>query len=83
MITCDEIIEGKTKTTTANFIEKNTLCETSNFYISLAFLTITILIAAPVYCQLIKYKTKQKHLIPFHVTNNELKKLYIINVNQK
>ena len=70
MITCDEIIEGKTKTTTANFIDKNTLCETSNFYISLAFLTIT-------------YKTKQKHLIPFHVTNNELKKLYIINVNQK
>ena len=28
-----------------------------------------------IYCNLIKYKVKQKHLIPFYITNNELKKV--------
>ena len=47
------------------------------FYILLAFLLITIalLIAVSIYCYLIKYRAKQKHLLPFHDTNNELKQV--------
>ena len=46
-----------------------------NFYISLVFLLITIalLIAVSIYCYLIKYGAKQKHLLPFHNINNKLK----------
>ena len=63
------------KTFPTNFKEKNITCKTQNFYILLAFLLISIalFIAVSIYCYLIKYKTKQKHLLPFHDTNNELK----------
>ena len=42
-----------------------------------AFLSISVvlLIAVSIYCYLIKYKAKQKHLLPFYITNNELKKV--------
>ena len=48
--------------------------KTKSFYTSLAFLLIPIalLIAFSIYCYLIKYKRKQKHLLPFYVTNNKL-----------
>ena len=48
-----------------------------NFNILLAFLLITIalLIAVSIYCYLIKYQAKQKHLLSFNVTNNELKEI--------
>ena len=48
-----------------------------NFYILLAFLLITIvlLIGVSIYCYLLKYRAKQKHLLPFHVTNNTLKEI--------
>ena len=73
-ITCNEIIkeETKTKTVTTNFIGKNAISETNNFCILLAFLliTVTLLIAVSIYCYLIKYITKQRHLLPFHVTRN-------------
>ena len=29
--------------------------------------------AVSIYCYLIKYRAKQKYLLPFYVTNNELK----------
>ena len=55
-------------------------CENGKYLASitdilLAFLLITIalLIAASIYCYLIKYQAKQKHLLLFHVTINELK----------
>ena len=60
MITCDEIIDTEeTKT-----IPKNIICDTKSFYILLAFLLVTIalLIAASIYCYLVKYKSKQKNL---------------------
>ena len=81
-IMCDEIIDaeaksndeaksnnkansnnGKTKT---HFNEKKAICKTQNFYILLAFLSITIalLIAVSMYCYLIKYRAKQ--LLLFH-----------------
>ena len=33
-----------------------------------------------IYCYLIKYKGKQKHILPFFVTNNKLKKFCFNNV---
>ena len=54
---------------------KKVACKTQNFYILLTFLLITIafLIAVSNYFYLIKYRAKQKHLLPFYNTNNELK----------
>ena len=76
---CDEIIdtEAKSKDKETKVILKNIICETKAFYILLAFLLITValLIVVSIYCYLIKYKAKQKHLLPFYVTKNELKKV--------
>ena len=44
-ITCDEIIESyarETKTLPTNFNDKKVACKTQSFYISLAFLLISI-----------------------------------------
>ena len=76
-ITCDEIIESyeeETKTISTNFNERKATYKTQNFYSLLWFLLITIalLTAVSIYCYLIKYRAKQKHLLPFHNTNNEL-----------
>ena len=48
-----------------------------NFYILLAFLSITkkLLVAVSIYCYLIKYGVMQKHLLHFYVTNSELKEI--------
>ena len=82
-IICDEVIDadaklspkddGETKIIPTNFNETKASCKAQNFYISLAFLLITIalLIAVSIYCYLIKYRAKQ--LLPFHYTNNELR----------
>ena len=80
-IICDEVIEScneEIKTIPASFSEKSIACKIQKVYILLAFLLITIalLIAASIYCYLIKYKAKQKQ--PFHITNNELKKIVLI-----
>ena len=71
---CDEIIEEPVPT---NLNENKANCKTQNFYILLAFLLITIalLIAVSIYCYLIKYRAKQKHLLPFNFTNNKLKEI--------
>ena len=65
------------QTVTTNFHEKNAICKTKNFYILLDFslITIALLIAVSIYCYLIRYKAKQKHLLPFYVRNNELKEV--------
>ena len=86
VITCNDVIESydeETKTTPTSFNEKKETCKMQNFYILLAFLLITIaLLKLFVFkllklfvCYLIKYKAKQKHLLPFHVANNELKEI--------
>ena len=61
-----------------NFNEKKATCKRQNYifyYILLAFLLITIelLIAVSIYCYLIKYQAKQKHLLPFQFTSTKLK----------
>ena len=80
VISCDEIIASyneETKTVPVNINEEKLACKTQNFYILLAFLSITIalMIAVSIYCYLIKYQAKQKHMLPFHVANNELKEI--------
>ena len=80
VIMCDEAIEScdeETKTIPTNFNEKKATCKLQNFYMLLAFLltTITLLITVSIYCYLIKYRAKQKHLLPFHLTNNKLKEI--------
>ena len=82
-IMCDEVIESYKEDTEAksydktNFNEKKATCKGQNFYILLAFLLITIvlLIAVSIYCYLITYWAKQKHLVPFKVTNNKRKEI--------
>ena len=53
------------------------------FYILHAFLLITIvlLISDSIYCYLIKYQAKKKHLLPFHDT--KLKEVQLNNINLK
>ena len=79
-ITCDEITESyneETKTVSTNFNEKETICKMQNFYIFLVFLLITLalMIAVSIYCYSIKHRAKQRHLLPFHSTNNKLKEV--------
>ena len=66
---CDEVRESHKEET--NFDEKKLACKTQNFYIFFAFL----LIAVSIYCYFIKYWAKEKHLLPFHFINNELKEI--------
>ena len=70
-IICDEVIDVKE----TNFNEKNITCKTQSFYILLTFLliTITLLIAVSIYCYLIKYWAKQKHLLPYYNTKLKTK----------
>ena len=77
-IKCNEIIESydvESKTISINFNEKKATCKTQKFYILQVFLIITIafLIAVSIYCYLIKYQAKRKHLLPFNFKNSELK----------
>ena len=61
VIKCDEIIEE-------TILMKKVDYKTESFYISLASFWITnaLLIAVSIYCYLIKYQSKRKHLLPFH-----------------
>ena len=65
------------QTIPTNFNEKKATCKMQNFYILVEFLllTIALMIAVSIYCYLIKYRAKQKHLLPFYITNNELKEI--------
>ena len=65
------------------FNEKNITCKAQNFYILLVFLLniIALLITVSVYCYLIKYQAKQKHLLPFRDT--KLKQFCVGSINWK
>ena len=66
MITCDEIIDTA-KAVATNFKKIKVTCKTKNLHILLAFLliTITLFVVVSIYCYLIKYQAKQKHLVPY------------------
>ena len=77
----DKIIE-ETKAIPTNHNEKNITFKIRNFCIWLAFLLIALhctalLIAVSLYCYLKKYQArqKQKYLLAFNGTNNELKQV--------
>ena len=65
IITCDESI-WEAKTAPTNFNQTKITCKTKPFYISFAFslTTIVLLVVLSIYCYLIKYQIKQKHLWP-------------------
>ena len=72
LVICDEIIE-ETKTIPTKTIPTKpslTKCTSTNFYILLAFLLITIelLMDVTIYCYLIKDQAKQKSLLTCHYT---------------
>ena len=79
VITCDEIIKTTKISSTETFSSRAfpTKEISTNFYILLAFLSMTIalFIVVSIYCYLVKYRKKQKHLLPYHVTTNELKEV--------
>ena len=81
---CDEIIE-ETKTISTCFNNKKVNYETKKFYILLALLLITIavLIAVSTCCYLINYQAKQKHLFSYHVSNNKLRKSFVLIIYHK
>ena len=85
-IICDEVIKScdeEIKTIPTNVNEKDITCEIQFFYILLAFLliTITLLIVVSLYCYLIEYQAKQKHLLPFRDT--KLKQFCLGSINWK
>ena len=41
----------------------------------LLLITIALLTVVSIYCYLIKHRAKQKHLLPFQDTNNELEEI--------
>ena len=43
------------------------------FYLCFFLIAIALMIAVSIYCYMIKYRLKRKHLLPFDITNNELK----------
>ena len=75
MIACNEI-KVKTKTISTNFNEKKITCKCTLLYFTHLFtITIPLLIAVSIYCYLIKYQPKHKHLLPYQTTNNKIKKV--------
>ena len=42
-------------------------------FLTFLLITMALLIAVTIYCYLMKYQSKQKHLLPFHDKNNELR----------
>ena len=79
--TCDvwwnyRVIQPQNKNHSRTFLnEEKTTCKTHNFHTLLLFflIIIALLIAVIIYSYLIKYRAKQKHLLPFQFTNNKLK----------
>ena len=54
------------------------------YFTCIFVITTALLIAASIYCYLIKYRAKPWHLLLFHVANSELKgSSLLINTNKK
>ena len=47
----------------------------SIFYLPILLITIALLIAVSIYSYLEKYQAKQKHSLPYHMTNNKLREV--------
>ena len=80
VIIWNKIIEPypeKTKFIPTSFNKKKAMHKTENLYVLLSFslITIALLMTASIFCCLIKHRAKQKYLLSFHFTNNELKEI--------
>ena len=85
MTTCGEITEEKAEKVTTNFNEKMQSVKQKIsiiyyillifYFLHLSLIAIALLVAVSIYCYLIKYRAKQKRLLPFYVTNNESKEI--------
>ena len=79
VITCDKIIDAEANSydKETSFNTRKAACKTLNFYIFVVFplIIIVLLITVCIYYYLIKYQVKQKHLLLFHIINNELKQV--------
>ena len=71
VIMCDIIDETKTVSTTST--------STNFYYFNHLFINYYSNIDNCLYCSLIKYQSKQKHLLPYH---NSIGKLKEININK-
>ena len=73
VIMCDEMIKKTKSTATKSTSAKAAPRKNNsiNFYILLVFYI--LLIAVSIYCYLLNYRTKEKHLLIYHLINNELK----------
>ena len=81
MTTCDEVLEPydeEIKTISTNFNEKKVARKTLFYFPFL--ITTRLLIVVSIYCYLIKYRAKQKHLLPFHDT--KLKQFCFGSINR-
>ena len=63
-------------------MKKNAVCKTKIFYTFFDFLLITtaLLIAVSIYYYLMKYKAKQKHLLPCYITKKQIKTFCFNNI---
>ena len=70
VITSDKIIDAEAKSYDEETKTVTIHLNVRKFFILFAFLSITIalLIGVSIYCYLVKYKSKQKYLLPFYVT---------------
>ena len=59
----------KTKLSEQNLRKESSL---SNYIFYSFYILLTLLTDGTIYCHLIKYKSKQKHLFPYYVTNGKL-----------
>ena len=81
VIICDEVIESyeeEIKTIPTNLNEKKQpLKRKISIFLYNTFLLITIVlvIAVSIYHYMIKYRAKQKHLLPFQFTNKKFKEI--------
>ena len=55
----------------------------STFYLTFLLITIGLLIAFNIFCYLIKYKSKQKHLLPYYGANDKLINDKLITMDYK
>ena len=67
----------RNKDSSINFLWKKASCETQLFFFTFLLITIAFLIAVSIYCYVTKYRTKQKHVLPYHITNHQVNKCII------
>ena len=83
VVRCDEIIDA-VQSETINFNKGKATCKMDNFSFLLAFVLTIILLLITVgiyyYYYHIKHRAKQKQILPYYYSNNELKEINITHI---